>query len=463
MASKSRKGRNIHRSIDAEEMLLRDLEQELAWFTRYLDARFDHYFDLQPEGPPRNPEDLPLPDLRGSDSTYAQLVREHAFGRDERVALALCLTTYLRPQLLDVFFTKNETFDRPFTEFGGVANDLYGAFAPTAETLLFLLGGRDLYARGRAMRLLEPEHPLFRRRILELGPPPAQGSLSKRVLQLSPERHAQLIRRTVFRPEFGAHFPARRITTELDWSDLVLHPHTRGQLEEIRIWAKHGTTLLEDWGMAKKLRPGYRSLFYGPPGTGKTMTASLLGKTTGRDVYLVDLSMVISKYIGETEKNLAKVFDQAEYRNWILFFDEADALFGKRTQIQNAHDRYANQEVSYLLQRIELFDGITILASNLRSNLDEAFTRRFESIIHFPLPGAEERLRLWQQGFSPKAVLHHDVDLPRIARQYELSGGAIMNVIRYASLRALDNGGVIRIGDLLEGVRREYAKEGRSV
>ena len=135
------------------------------------------------------------------------------------------------------------------------------------------------------------------------------------------------------------------------------------------------------------------------------MTACLLGKSTGREVYKVDLSLVVSKYIGETEKNLARVFDQAQHKGWILFFDEADALFGKRSETKDAHDRYANQEVSFLLQRIETFDGIAILASNQRENIDEAFARRFESIIYFPMPRPEERLRLWRQGFSPQARL----------------------------------------------------------
>src|SRR5207237_3855098 len=134
----------------------------------------------------------------------------------------------------------------------------------------------------------------------------------------------------------------------------------------------------------------------------KTLTATVLGKVTERQVYKVDLSSVVSKYIGETEKNLASLFDRAEHKEWVLFFDEADALFGKRIEAKDAHDRYANQEVSFLLQRIEVFDGIAILASNRKENLDDAFTRRFESIIYFPLPRPEERLRLWRQGFSPK-------------------------------------------------------------
>jgi SpoVK/Ycf46/Vps4 family AAA+-type ATPase len=192
------------------------------------------------------------------------------------------------------------------------------------------------------------------------------------------------------------------------------------------------------------------------------MTACLLGKSTGREVYKVDLSLVISKYIGETEKNLAKVFDQAQHKGWILFFDEADALFGKRSETKDAHDRYANQEVSFLLQRIEVFDGIAILASNRRDNLDEAFTRRFESVIYFPLPRPEERLRLWRQGFSSKAELARDLDLEKIAQEHALSGGAIMNVIRYASLQALEREStVIRLDDVIQGIRKEYAKEGK--
>ena len=215
---------------------------------------------------------------------------------------------------------------------------------------------------------------------------------------------------------------------------MTLQDDLLSQIEEIKTWMKHGRTLMKDWGMEKKLRPGYRCLFYGPPGTGKTMTACLLGKYIERDVYKIDLSMVVSKYIGETEKNLAKVFDQAETKEWILFFDEADALFGKRTNISDAHDKYANQEVSYLLQRIEDFDGAVILASNMKSNLDDSFTRRFESIINFPMPKPAERLRLWQNGFSRVSTLEDKIKLKQIAGRYELSGGAIINIIRFKIL-----------------------------
>jgi SpoVK/Ycf46/Vps4 family AAA+-type ATPase len=243
----------------------------------------------------------------------------------------------------------------------------------------------------------------------------------------------------------------------------VLHPGTRAQIGEIAAWIEHGPTLMHDWGMHRVLRPGYRSLFYGPPGTGKTMTAALLGVSTGRPVYKIDLALVVSKYIGETEKNLARVFDQAQSRGWILFFDEADALFGKRGESKDAHDRYANQEVAFLLQRIETFDGIAILASNNRDNIDEAFARRFESIIHFPLPRAEERRELWRKSLPAMAQLADDVDLDALSRDHELTGGAIVNAVRFAALASLAGGSrPIGRAHLLQAIRREYAKEGRS-
>src|SRR5690606_1665724 len=152
---------------------------------------------------------------------------------------------------------------------------------------------------------------------------------------------------------------------------------------------------MKDWGMEKRLNPGFRVLFHGPPGTGKTLTASLLGKYTGKEVYKIDLSMVVSKFIGETEKNLANLFDKAENKDWILFFDEADALFGKRTNVRDAHDKYANQEVSFLLQRTETYAGLVILATNFKNNIDDAFARRFQSHIYFPSPAFGERLKIW--------------------------------------------------------------------
>jgi hypothetical protein len=439
----------------------RDLELELAWFGRLVDARFRLYFEQQTDV--RSVTDLPPPDLSGSDSPYARFLAHYGFSFAERAAIVLALVPHVRPQLLDVFFTKNTLFDRKFAEFGGVRGGPDGDFFPSGETLAFLLAGSDLEARFGLQSLFDGDHVFTRHNILRLSPGEHGEPSMKCPLRISDEELGLFTTGRVRRPDFGANFPARFIETKLTWDDLVLFPGTRRQLEGIATWLNHGETLMNEWGMAAKLRPGYRSLFYGPPGTGKTMTACLLGRSTGRDVYKVDLSLVVSKYIGETEKNLSKAFDQAQHKGWILFFDEADALFGKRSETKDAHDRYANQEVSYLLQRIEDFDGIAILASNQRDNLDEAFTRRFESIIYFPMPSAEDRLRLWRQGFSPKARLDSDIDLGKIAAEHTLAGGSIINVIRYASLETLSQGSdLITLETLLRGIRHELAKERRA-
>ena len=194
-------------------------------------------------------------------------------------------------------------------------------------------------------------------------------------------------------PDFASDFPAHRLTTPLTKDDLDLSRQTLDQIKHIETWLMNERAALEDWGLNKKLNSGYRALFYGSPGTGKTLTAAVLGQSTGREVYRIDLSMVVSKYIGETEKNLSRVFDEAEKKGWILFFDEADALFGKRTETSSANDRYANQEVSYLLQRIETYTAVTILATNLRSSIDEAFSRRFQSMVAFTRPNNDEQKR----------------------------------------------------------------------
>ncbi len=213
--------------------------------------------------------------------------------------------------------------------------------------------------------------------------------------------------------------------------------------------------------MHKKLKPGYRALFYGPPGTGKTVTAALLGKYFNRDVYKIDLSLMVSKYIGETEKNLSKLFDRANNKGWILFFDEADALFGKRSQVKDAHDRYANQEISYLLQRVELYNGLVILASNLKDNIDDAFMRRFQSKIFFPFPTVEEKIKIWKLGTPKGFVLPADEQLISVCQKYKLTGAAIMNIIQYCSIMSLERGEkIISNDDINAGIRKEFTMEG---
>jgi len=439
-----------------------DLEKELAWCTAIIDARFRIYFD---QG--QQLEDvftIPPPNIEEANSPYASIVKHYQLSFAERLCLILALVPHIRPRLLDVFYTKNKIFDRKYTEFGGVREGSEADFFPTGETLVFLLAGQDLEIRFAINELLERDHFFTKHNILHLENKEAGWSPLKMPLKISEEYLSYFTFGEAHRPRFSSQFPARFLETQQAWDELVLNAGTLSMVQEIEAWIRHGDTLLNDWQMAGKIRPGLRALFYGPPGTGKTMTACLLGKATGHDVYRVDLSTVVSKYIGDTEKNLARLFDQAENKKWILFFDEADAIFGKRSETKDARDRYANQEVSYLLQRIETFNGIAILASNLKDNLDKAFARRFESIIYFPMPGPQERLQLWQKGFSNQATLAPEVDLAKIAEKYELSGGTIMNVIRFTSLQAIRKGGVeISLTSILQGIKREFAKEGKMV
>lgn len=178
-------------------------------------------------------------------------------------------------------------------------------------------------------------------------------------------------------------FPSHFISTDLEWNDLNLQEKTIAEIKEIELWLNHNDTLLKDWGMKKKIKSGFRVLFYGPPETGKTIAACVLGKYTNRNVFRIDLSQMVSKYIGETEKNLSLLFEKALNKNWILFFDEADALFGKRSNVRDAHDKYANQEVSFLLQKIEAHPGLIILSSNFKTNIDNSYIRRFDAVIEF--------------------------------------------------------------------------------
>ena len=266
------------------------------------------------------------------------------------------------------------------------------------------------------------------------------------------------------KPTFSSKFPATLIDVKANWSDLVIDPSIKKQIDHIYAWIKNNDLIMNAWEMKDKIKPGYRALFYGPPGTGKTFTAGLIGKTAGKDVYKIDISMMVSKWVGETEKNLARVFDMAENKDWILFFDEADSLFGKRSDGGSSQDRYANQEVSYLLQRTEEYPGTVILSSNLKGNIDEAFTRRFQSMVHFKMPLERERFTLWQKAFDGRISLAEEVDLKQLSKDYVISGGAIVNVLKFCSIRAAQKKSpVITNEDLIDGIRSEFLKEGKTV
>ncbi|MEO0580612.1 MAG: ATP-binding protein [Bacteroidota bacterium] len=442
---------------------IQSIEQEFSWFQTFLHHRLQQHLGnaTDQEAPSLTP-----PKLHHDPTAYAEFVYTHNLDAAERLILMLALAPHVQPELLDPFFISNPASGRGFTEYGGVLGQNHGGFLPTGETAAFLVGGNRLNLRIRALEILSKDHMFTQKQVLWVESSAEDEPLLSGKLVMNPEYIEWFTRAQSYIPPFSARFPAKPIRTLLTWDDLVIRGDLQVQLDEVIGWMQHGETLLKDWQLERLVRPGYRCLFYGPPGTGKTLTATLLGQTLGKEVYRIDLAKVISKYIGETEKNLARVFDTAENKNWILFFDEADALFSKRTETQNSNDRSANQQVAYLLQRIEDYRGVAILATNLKENMDEAFTRRFDSMMYFNIPNPAQRLKLWRKYFEgvDKAFdLEEKIDLKALAHKYELTGGNLINVLRYTCIRAKqEERKTLHLEDIYAGVRKELHKMGKS-
>lgn len=389
-------------------------------------------------------------------------VLDNKLNEAEVTILLLALVPHILPDHFTGIIAEYLPNGGDFPDFGGVKGKNHRGILPTGETVLYILAGRDIEKRMEVAKLFDEEHLFFQKNVLNIEPVPAgEPKMSGRLIM--DEEYVDLFTSgKVSKPKLSSDFPAQRISTKQEWKDLVLKEKTLEEIKELETWLNYNEQLMGEWGMRDKIKPGFRVLFYGPSGTGKTMTTCLLGKYTGRDVYRVDLSMVISKYIGETEKNLSGLFNKAEHKNWILFFDEADSLFGKRTNVRDAHDKYANQEVSYLLQRIEAHNGLVILASNMKGNIDSAFTRRFNAFVEFAPPEVNERLRLWQIYMPKNNKVHKNIDLKELAKNYELTGANIVNIIHYAGLLSIQKGNAtLNKETLLAGIRKEYKKEGK--
>jgi SpoVK/Ycf46/Vps4 family AAA+-type ATPase len=285
-------------------------------------------------------------------------------------------------------------------------------------------------------------------------------------LGLEPVRSRQGLLFAAARSQCGHELQAltHRLDPRYTWGDIVLPEDTLAQLRELCQRAKHRHRVLEEWGFDGKLSlgKGTNALFAGPSGTGKTMAAEIIARELGLDLYKIDLPGVVSKYIGETEKNLDRIFSAAQNANAILFFDEADALFGKRSEVKDSHDRYANIEISYLLQKMEEYEGLAILATNMRQHLDEAFIRRLAMTVLFPFPDEASRRRIWDGIWPRQTPLAKDMDLEGLARKYKLSGGNIKNIALAAAFLAAADGGEVAMGHLLQAVRREYQKMGKA-
>lgn len=292
----------------------------------------------------------------------------------------------------------------------------------------------------------------------------AQAAVELAAFEEVPLGPSQLRRAALGQSASGLEQHSRRIRPAVDWSDLLLPEQPLEQLHEFALRARYRDRVLGSWGLRAGggRGRGVVALFAGESGTGKTLAAEVVAADLGLDLYVVQLSAIVDKYVGETEKNLERVFTEADRVDAVLLFDEADAVFGKRSEVKDSHDRYANLESAYLLQRLESFDGVAVLTTNLRSNIDDAFTRRLDLVVDFPFPGPEQRLALWQHSLAPVPTAP-GLDPARCAREFELSGGSVRSAVTTAAYLAAGRGDGVTDADLLEGARREYRKAGRLV
>jgi SpoVK/Ycf46/Vps4 family AAA+-type ATPase len=256
---------------------------------------------------------------------------------------------------------------------------------------------------------------------------------------------------------------ATKINPQYGWDDIVLPPDQKEHLREICNYFSNRAIVYESWGFQRKtdLGKGLNVMFAGQSGTGKTMAAGIMANELGLDLYKIDLSGVVSKYIGETEKNLDRIFDEAQDSNAILFFDEADALFGKRSEVKDAHDRYANIETSYLLQKMDEYQGIVVLATNYRKNMDDAFIRRMHFSVEFPIPEEPDRLEIWRRVFPEEAPMNGDVDRDFLARQFKIPGGNIKNIAVSSAFLAAQDRAPIGMAHVMLAAKREFQKMGK--
>ena len=449
-----------------DNQMPKNLEQNKTYFTcllAYLKElmRFRVKSILESTAP-----DIPKPFVKESynDLPLSIFIFLNNLTDTEITLLLLALVPHISPNFIGGIIQEYLPNGGDFPEFGGMKGTTHRGVIPTGETALFILAGNDIEKRIELSKIFDEDHLFSKLGLLYLEAVPAgEPKMSGRLVM--DEEYVELFTTgRILKPKLSSDFPAQLVETELEWDDLVLNDKTIEQIREIETWVKYNDILLNQWEMKSRIKPGYRVLFHGPAGTGKTLTATLLGKYTGKDVFKIDLSLVVSKYIGETEKNLSKLFDKAKHKDWILFFDEADAIFGKRTNVRDAHDKYANQEVSYLLQRIETHPGLVILASNFKSNIDIAFTRRFNSMIEFENPTPKERLLIWQKNIPAAAELEDRISLEMLANKYEITGANIVNIIHYACLKTLaNNSTILRHADLVNGLKRECIKEGKMI
>ncbi len=377
----------------------------------------------------------------------------------ERGLIVIGLALFFKPRIFDPLLKAAKDYNYTETRLGGIIGTAQTPFVPTGETAIFLLTNGSVEERMLVLNCLNQEHWLFEKGVLLFEYKEPGLPITFQPFSLSSDYMEIFSKGVATKPNYSSQFPASLVKTNMEWSDLVVSKELIKEIRDIELWLEYEERLFGEMGLGRKIKEGYKVVFYGPSGTGKTLVAGLIGKKYDRDVYRIDLSQLSSKYIGETEKNIDNLFKQARNKNWILFFDEGESLFGKRSQSGQSNERYGNQQVGFLLQRMEDHPGVVILATNLKSSIDEAFLRRFQKMIYFEAPDFEYRLDLWKKALADTLPLADDVDLRLISKEHKLVGGQIVNIVKQIILRELGaQSGIIRLKTLEEAIAEELRK-----
>lgn len=422
------KQKEIKKTLKSPFIML--LEKEIDWIEKCITVRMasaDSALPLQDVELP------PAPKLPNEDHLYIEFIKHHQLSDEERLILLLSLLPHIKPSSFSYFLEEGDT-----KKSGLITSSTKAQLLPTAETALFLVSGSDLSKRLAIAELFDSNHVFFKKGVLDILSKNDSGSQYDGELKMNQDYVESFLYNKVRRPRYSSDFPAHLLETKLTWDDLVLNPSTDEKLAELKDALLYKDQLSEEWGLGAHLKPGYRAIFYGPSGTGKSLTATLLGKMLDRDVYRVDLSAIISKYIGETEENLRKLLSKSEDKGYILFFDEGDALFGSRSDdVQNSNDQHQNQLIAYLLQAIENFNGIIILATNMKHNMDSAFSRRFQSSIFFGPPKPEQGLELWTRLWPQQLKKEPSLDFKLLASSKPFTAATIVQIVHNLALQAI--------------------------
>jgi len=424
--------------IDNLQNFYEFFQQESFWFFSIIKKQL-HLLKSEGDLPT-----LPSPQIHDYQTPYAQFLQKNNCSDKERLILILSIIPEVQPDLLDFLVFESLTALGRFQEVSQIN------FLPSGYTALFLLAenpqdiGKSYFTNYPIIKKLLDKDFISLEKKLDATP---SSTILNGKLTISDEILHLLSSSEPFLPNYSEDFPASLYTTQESWEDLILPDRTKFYLQDIPVWMKHYQTLIQD-EKYKKFTKGMKFLLHGEPGTGKSICVALFGKDFEKPVYRIDLSQVVSKWVGETTKNIGKIFDIAQNKDWILFFDEGDALFGKRTENNSANDRYGNQEIAYLLQRMEEHKGIIFMATNKLPNMDKAFVRRFQVRVPFPVPDADTRYDIWMETMKDFS-LDDTVSLASLAAQVETTGASIRAFGRYCKLWSLEKNITVLSQDML--------------